>query len=187
MQVMKTAAVFLDRDGTINEEVGYLDRLERLTIYPQAGAAIQRLNESGLKALVVTNQSGVARGYFTECFLIGLHRHIQQLLAAEGAYLDGFYYCPHHPEARCRCRKPETGMLLTAAADFGVDLGRSYLIGDTLKDMETAEKAGVKGVLVRTGYGREAEAAMPAAGIGPVHVAADILAAVNWLIRDRKQ
>src|SRR3990172_7849078 len=138
-------AVLMDRDGTINEEVGYLDRLERLVIYPQAGAAIQRLNECGLRTLVVTNQSGVARGYFTEDFLIGLHRRLQELLAREQAFLDAIYYCPHHPQGRgdygrsCRCRKPEPGMLLRAAGDFAIDLGRSYLIGDTLKDIETAQ------------------------------------------------
>ncbi len=184
---MKSAAVFLDRDGTINEEVGYLDCLESLVIYPQAAAAIQRLNEYGLKSLVVTNQSGVARGYFTEDFVIGLHRHMQELLAREEAYLDAIYYCPHRPEDCCGCRKPEPGMLLKAAGDFAIDLRRSYLIGDTLKDILTAERAGAKGVLVRTGYGRDAEAEISVMGIHPVHVAADILAAVNWIIRDREQ
>ncbi len=187
---MKTTAVFLDRDGTINEEVGYLNSLDKLVIYPQAVQAIRWLNESGMKCLVVTNQSGIARGYFSEAFVSEVHQYMGELVAREAAHLDGFYFCPHHPEGqgayrqRCLCRKPEPGLVLKAAADFGVDLGRSYLIGDTLRDIETAQKAGVRGVLVRTGYGQAAEAENAAGGIRPLHVADDILGAVRWVMGD---
>ena len=193
MPPLKKAAVFLDRDGTINEEVGYLDCLEKVALYPQTIRAIKLINESGMTSVVVTNQSGVARGYFTEDFVRETHRHLQELLASGGAHLDAFYYCPHHPEGKgayrrqCGCRKPEPGMLSAAAEELGLDLGRSYLIGDTLKDMEAAGKIGVKSVLVRTGYGGKAEEEISASGIGPVHVAKDILEAVRWIMKDRSQ
>lgn len=191
MRQMKPAAVFLDRDGTINEEVGYLDSLERLVIYPQVPAAIKILNDNDLKAIVATNQSGVARGYFPEAFVSEVHGAIQARLAQEQAHLDALYYCPHHPEGRgiyrraCRCRKPAPGMLRQAARDMSLDLARSYLIGDTGKDMETARAAGVKGVLVRTGYGRGAEVAAADGDASPCYVAEDILAAVAWIMQDR--
>lgn len=188
---MKVEAIFLDRDGTINEEVGYLDNLAKLVLFPQAAVAIKMINVSGMKSIVVTNQSGVARGYFTAAFVARVHRQIQEMLAPHHARLDAFYYCPHHPEGQgiyrqeCNCRKPEPGMLLTAARDMGIDLGRSYLIGDTRKDIQVALKAGVKAVLVRTGYGREAEA--ECSDIGPNYVADDILDAVKWIMQNRQK
>ena len=184
-------AIFLDRDGTINEEVGYLSSLAQLMLYPQAARAIKMINVSGMKSIVVTNQSGVARGYFTAALVADVHMKIQSLLASHQAHLDAFYYCPHHPEGQgiyrqeCNCRKPEPGMLLTAAQDMGIDLGRSYLIGDTRKDMQAGLKAGAKAVLVRTGYGREAEA--ECSDIGLNYVADDILAAVIWIMQDRQK
>jgi D-glycero-D-manno-heptose 1,7-bisphosphate phosphatase len=185
---MKAKAIFLDRDGTINEEVGYLNSLAQLVLYPQAMAAIKLINASGMKSIVVTNQSGVARGYFTATFVAEVHRQMQEVLAPQ-AHLDAFYFCPHHPEGQgiyrqdCSCRKPEPGMLLRAARDLGIDLGQSYLIGDTRKDMQAALKAGVKAVLVRTGYGRAAEAER--ADVAPNYVADDILEAVKWIMQDR--
>ncbi len=187
----KVEAIFLDRDGTINEEVGYLSSLAQLMLYPQAARAIKMINVSGMKSIVVTNQSGVARGYFTAALVADVHMKIQSLLASHQAHLDAFYYCPHHPEGQgiyrqeCNCRKPEPGMLLTAAQDMGIDLGRSYLIGDTRKDMQAGLKAGAKAVLVRTGYGREAEA--ECSDIGLNYVADDILAAVIWIMQDRQK
>ena len=156
----KVAAVFLDRDGTINEEVGYLDRLEKLRIYPEAFDAILLINQSGMKAVVISNQSGVARGYFDEAFVATVHERIQELLKEHGARIDRFYHCPHHPtegmgayRMACACRKPEAGMLIRAAQEMGIDLARSYMVGDMPKDIEAAGKAGTKGILVRTGYG----------------------------------
>ena len=184
----KHAAVFLDRDGTMNEEVNYLSRMEQLRLYPQTVEAIRMVNAAGMKAVVVTNQSGIARGYFTEDFVRRVHDRINELLAVGGARIDGFYVCPHHPvygegiyKQDCECRKPKPGMLLRAAAELNVDLSRSYMIGDMLKDIETGKKLGVKGILVRTGYGSNiVRTDMPA------YIAEDILEAVRWILEDRK-
>ena len=148
----KNDAVFMDRDGTINEEVSYLSRMEQLRIYPQAYEAIRLINAAGMKAVVITNQSGIARGYFTEDFVRSVHNRINELLGAEGARIDGFYVCPHHPiygngiyKQRCQCRKPEPGLLLQAADEMNIDLTRSYMIGDMLKDIEAGKKRGPGG------------------------------------------
>lgn len=156
----KAAAVFLDRDGTINEEVGYLDSLEKLRMIPEAFEAVRLINQAGMKAVVISNQSGVARGFFDEAFLKTVHDRIQALLHERGIRIDRFYYCPHHPaegtgpyRTACPCRKPEAGMFLRAAQEMGIDLARSYMVGDMSKDIEAAHKAGVKGILVQTGHG----------------------------------
>jgi D-glycero-D-manno-heptose 1,7-bisphosphate phosphatase len=156
----KAAAVFLDRDGTINEEVGYLDSLEKLRMIPEAFEAIRLINQSGMKAVVISNQSGVARGYFDEAFVETVHDRIQALLGQHRARIDRFYYCPHHPKEgigvyrrACACRKPEAGLLLRASKEMGIELARSYMVGDMSKDIEAAGKAGAKGILVQTGYG----------------------------------
>ena len=197
MEDRKKPAVFLDRDGTINEEVGYIDRIGELRLIPGAAAAIRRINASGLKAVVVTNQSGVARGFFDEALVGRMNARLVEMLAAEGALIDAFYYCPHHPTEgkgiylqACTCRKPAPGMLLKAAAELGIDRGLSYLVGDTLNDIEAAARAEVKGILVRTGYGAESAAALAAhpeaVSSHPVHIAADLTEAVAWIIRDRE-
>jgi D,D-heptose 1,7-bisphosphate phosphatase len=167
--------------------VGYLDSLGKLKIFSQTAKAIKRINESGMKAVVITNQSGVARGLFEEAFVEQLHERIRKELQKQGAIIDGFYFCPHHPTEGqapylrvCTCRKPETGMLLQAAKDLNIDLSRSYMIGDMAKDMEMAARAGVKGILVRTGYGADVDTS----AVRPVYVAEDILDAVNWIVRD---
>lgn len=146
-------AVFLDRDGTIAEEVGYLNHLSRFRMFPFAGAAIHRLNEAGLPVFVVTNQSGVARGYFPESFVRQVHQLLEQQLGQQGAHLDGVYYCPHAADDGCECRKPGTGMLQRAAREHHLDLHRSFVVGDRFLDMEMAFRAGCKGVYVRTGWG----------------------------------
>ena len=145
----KNIAVFLDRDGTINEEVGYLDNLDKLKMIPAAYEAIRLINSSGLKAIVVTNQSGVARGFFTEKFVRQTHEIIQTALLEKKASIDKFYYCPHHPTEgtgiylqNCSCRKPLPGMLMQAEHDLDIELGSSYMIGDTYRDMEAAKKVG---------------------------------------------
>jgi len=208
----RQAAVFLDRDGTINEELGYLDRPERLKLIPGAAEAIRLINGSGMKAVVVTNQSGVARGLFDEAVVGAVHARLRELLRQEGGFLDGIYFCPHHPtEGRwpylqsCDCRKPSPGLLIRASAELGLDTARSYMVGDTLKDIEAGERVGARGVLVRTGYGAESAAVLEsneqsgqrvpagterpggrAALVLPVHIARDILAAVRWLLKDPK-
>jgi D-glycero-D-manno-heptose 1,7-bisphosphate phosphatase len=185
------AAVFLDRDGTVIEESGYLDRLDRLVVYPFAVDAVRLLNRAGLAVVVVSNQSGIARGLLREAFVQEAHAHLQAVLAAGGARLDGFYYCPHHPEAtvgayraQCECRKPGAGMLRQAAADLHLDLGRSVLVGDRWGDVQAAHAAGGRGVLVRTGYGAAAEAA-PRPGVVADAVVDDLAAAVSWILLNR--
>ena len=185
----KNTAVFLDRDGTINEEVGYLSRIEQLKLFPATFEAIRMINESGMKAVVITNQSGVARGFFNEDFIDTAHNLINEMLREKGAFIDRFYYCPHHPtegygayKTDCDCRKPEPGMLLRAAKDLDIDLSRSYMIGDMPKDIQAARGAGIKGILVRTGYGKNA---IPAGS--PVYIARDILDAVKWIMKDRNK
>jgi D-glycero-D-manno-heptose 1,7-bisphosphate phosphatase len=193
----KHPAVFLDRDGTLIEEVGYLDRLERLKLFPDSAKAIRLINSSGMKAVVATNQSGVARGYFTEAVVEMLHHHLQNLLQAEGAQIDRFYYCPHHPteglgsyRTLCACRKPEAGMIRQAAEEMNLDLSRSYLIGDMPTDIEAASKAGIKSVLIRNngspGHPPEIIPQGRNSRSEPDWVAASLLDAVHWILQDRQ-
>ncbi|MDD5170899.1 MAG: D-glycero-beta-D-manno-heptose 1,7-bisphosphate 7-phosphatase [Syntrophales bacterium] len=184
---MKKRAVFLDRDGTINEEVGYLDSLDKLAIIPESFEAMRLINRNGLLAIVVTNQSGIARGCFDESFVGEVHRHMKRLFQEQGAVIDGFYFCPHHPSGgqesyrqTCTCRKPEPGMLIRAKEDFNIDLEHSYMVGDTLKDVEAGNRVGCKGILVKTGYGGDMNTEI----IKPDYVAKDILDAVLWILKD---
>lgn len=146
-------AVFLDRDGTICEEMGYLNHISRLHIYPHAASAIRRLNDAGVPVIVVTNQSGVSRGFFPESLVQQVHQKITESLASSGAHLDGFYYCTHTRADECNCRKPLPGLLERAAREHAIDLGRSFVVGDRYVDVELAHAAGGRGVLVLTGYG----------------------------------
>jgi len=182
---MSQPAVFLDRDGTINEEMGYINHLSRFRLEPQAVPAIRRLNAAGVKVVVVTNQSGAARGYFPASLVDEIHAHLKQLLAAGGAQLDGIYACLHGPADGCTCRKPKPTLIQQAARDLDLELARSYLVGDRYKDIETAANAGVKGILVLTGYGRgEYEYLRAAQPVQPVFVAPDLEAAVEWILED---
>lgn len=147
-------AVFLDRDGTICEEMGYLNHISRFRMYPFAAPAIRRLNAAGLPVMVVTNQSGVARGIFPESLVHLVHEKLVAELAAGGARLDGIYFCPHKTEDACGCRKPHPGMLERAAREHALDLAGSYVVGDRYADLEMAHEAGGRGILVLTGYGR---------------------------------
>lgn len=194
----KNTAVFLDRDGTINEEVGYLDSLEKFKIIPSAYEAIKLINLSGMKAVVVTNQAGVAKGLFPEELISVVHRHLLTALHQQGAHIDQFYYCPHHPTDGqgiytmvCNCRKPAPGMLLRAENELDIDLARSYMVGDRYRDVETAKKVGVKGVLVQTGYGNDvlqnAGPDQETKESKPDFIAQDILAAVKWILKDRQR
>jgi D-glycero-D-manno-heptose 1,7-bisphosphate phosphatase len=153
-------AVFLDRDGTINEEKNYLYRVEDFELLAGAGEGIALLNQAGFRVIVVSNQSGVARGYYSEADVQILHQHLDTLLKPFGARIDAYYFCPHHPEngvgdylRDCTCRKPMPGMLLQAAADLHINLAKSYMIGDKLVDVEAGLAAGCTPYLVRTGYG----------------------------------
>ena len=161
-------AVFLDRDGTINEDVGYLSALSHLTLYPWAIDAVRLLNRAGYVVAIVTNQGGIGRKMISPEFVPVLHDEIARRLAAGGAHVDGWYSCPHHPEALieelrtpCECRKPNPGMPRQAAREHGIDLARSWVVGDKWLDVQLAERIGGRGVLVRTGWGRIEEAVRP--------------------------
>ncbi len=183
-------AVFLDRDGTINEQMGYINHISRFHLLPGVGAAIRRLNEHGLPVVVVTNQSGLARGYFPEALLDQVHDLMREQLAAEGARIDGLYICPHHPEAKekkfrlaCDCRKPRTGLLEQAARELDLDLARSFMVGDRWSDLECGARVGATPILVLTGYGRGDHAHIgPTRELQPALVAEDLAAAVDWIL-----
>lgn len=183
-------AVFLDRDGTIIEEVGYLNRLDRVRLFPWTVDAVRVLNLAGLLVVVVTNQAGVAQGYFDEAFVRETHRYIDERIRAGGARIDGYYYCPHHPKAgleayrrACECRKPSPGMIRQAASELGIDVSRSYVVGDRWSDVDLGAAAGARSVLLRSGYGN-AEDARPVAAPEPDHVSDNLASAAGWIIRD---
>ena len=180
-------AVFLDRDGTMAEEVGYLNHVSRFRMFPFVAAAIRRLNEVGLPVIVVTNQSGVGRGYFPDSLVHTVNNLMTEQLAKAGANIDAIYYCPHTSAENCSCRKPRTGMLDRAALEHALDLQRSFVVGDRHGDMELARNARARSVLVRTGYG-EGELAWHAANwpVLPDFVADDLIQAADWILRQRK-
>jgi D-glycero-D-manno-heptose 1,7-bisphosphate phosphatase len=188
-------AVFLDRDGTVNEEVGYLSDLKQLRLIPGAGPAIKRLNKAGLKVVLVTNQSGIARGYFSESFVRETHELLKRLLGEEGARIDGIYYCPHHPKAGsspyttvCDCRKPGTGMIDRAARDLGIDVKQSYVVGDKWSDVESGQRAGALSILVRTGFGEGDPGNLrPPHVREPDFIGHTITEAVEWILKDVKK
>ncbi len=175
------AAVFIDRDGTVNVEKNYLHRIEDWEWIPGVIEAIKKLNDMNLPVIVVSNQAGIARGYYDEQAVNKLHRQVQKLLEKENARIDGFYFCPHHPDyspaGPCRCRKPEPGMLLTASQDFNIDLARSFMIGDKLSDVEAGSRCGAFPILVRTGYGQQASEQCESA----ILIKNDLLDAVRYI------
>jgi D-glycero-D-manno-heptose 1,7-bisphosphate phosphatase len=178
-------AVFLDRDGTINEEMGYINHLSRFHLLPGSAQAIARLNQAGLKVVVATNQSGVARKYFPASLIGRVHNLMLELLAQQSARLDGIYICQHGPEANCSCRKPQPGLLHQAAQELALDLSRSYVVGDRYNDLHLAARVGAKGILVLTGYGRgEMENYQGQRLVEPDYIAADLSAAAAWILKD---
>lgn len=189
---MMRRAVFLDRDGVLCTEEGYLSDARQLRLIHGAADAISLFNQNGLAAVVITNQSGVARGFFTEETVASVNRAMQERLEAQGAHLDAVYYCPHHPDGvvakyrmRCECRKPATGLLRQAADECNLDLKRSYLVGDKLSDLECARRAGMKGILVRTGHGaEECRLIDRTPEVQPWLIAADLLEAAQWILED---
>lgn len=177
----RNAAVFLDRDGTLNVEKNYLYRIEEWEWIPGAIEAIKLLNHQGFVVVVVTNQAGIARGFYEEQDVENLHAWVQRELAKVGARIDAFYICPHHPEfgemQSCTCRKPSPGLLRQAMNDLDIDPSQSYLIGDKQSDMEAAIAAGIQPILVHTGYGRQDDKIVP----GWVSRAVDVLEAARML------
>ncbi len=186
------AGVFMDRDGTLSAEVGYVTALDQFRLLPGAARAVRALNEASIPAILVTNQSGIARGLFDEALLDEVHALMERLLRDEGARLDGIYVCPHHPEMgeppwrrACDCRKPEPGLILRAASRHGVDPARSYVVGDSARDLEAGVRAGCRPVLVLTGYGRdELRTRIDPSGLVPAFVGEDLLDAVRWILAE---
>lgn len=181
-------AAFLDRDGTLNEEAGYVDRLERLVLYPFAIDAIRLLRRAGYLVVVVTNQAGVALGLYGEDFVEQTARYLAEQARLGDTRIDGHYYCPHSPDAvveayrtECDCRKPRPGMAIRAAADLNIDLKRSVVIGDRWRDLAVARAVGARGILVKTGYGAT-EAQQPPPGLSADAVCENLIDAVVWLI-----
>ncbi len=179
-------AVLMDRDGTLIREVGYLSRPEQIEILPRVPEAIQSLRKNGIKVAVITNQSAVARGYLSEENLQEIHNELRRRLASRGAFLNGIYYCPHHPtegtnpyRTLCDCRKPSVGLAKQAAAELNFDFGRSYVVGDQSTDMVLAARIGAKGVLLKSQVGRNEQGAESI-----VMTAKDLWEAAQWIIHD---
>lgn len=190
----KKPAVFLDRDGTLMPDLGYLGDPARVKLYQGTAEALKLLRQAGFYLFVVTNQSGVARGYFPESSVKAVHRKLQSLLKAKGSRIDAFFYCPHYKEGEvkryvkvCDCRKPKPGMVKQALRKYPVDLKRSYGVGDKIDDLKLARNAKLaRGFLVRTGNGRKSERALKAAPLARSLVVSDLLKAARFIL-DKKQ
>jgi D-glycero-D-manno-heptose 1,7-bisphosphate phosphatase len=185
-------ALFLDRDGTLIEEVGYLDRPERVELYPWSADAIRALNRAGVRVVMITNQSGVARGFFGEEVVEAVHARIAALLAEGGARIDAYYYCPHHPDGKvaayaraCDCRKPGRALVDRAVRELDVDPRASSVVGDRWLDIALARAVGATGILVRTGYG-VTEERRPPAGLAADAVVDNLAAAASVILRSLK-
>jgi len=190
-------AVILDRDGTINHDKGYIGAPEDIVLIDGAAEAIKKLNTIGIPVIVITNQSGLARGFYKEADLRAVNKRLDDLLETEGAHIDGLYYCPHHPDDDCECRKPRLGLITEAAQEHNIDLAQSVMVGDKLSDMELAHRAGMRSVLVLTGYGPVAleELKQGAGGMAEEEgagrglldldfVATDLSEAVEWMLSE---
>jgi heptosyltransferase-2 len=183
--LLKGVTVFLDRDGTLNRDSGYVKTMEAMELLPGSVEAVARLNRAGARVVVITNQSGIARGLFTTATLEAIHGRLRTLLQAGGASLDGIYYCPHHPDDGCACRKPQRALVDRAVADLGLDLSLAYVVGDQKRDVELAMMIGARSVLVTTGpTGLHVLANLEAEGLSPDHAAAGVLEAVEWVLQD---
>jgi len=189
---LKKPAVFIDRDGTINEQMGYINHISRFVLLPGSAEAIKLLNDHGYLVIIVSNQSGIGRGYFPMELVNKVHAHMKTLLERDNARVDGIFFCPHYPKGKlseystaCECRKPKTGLIKMACRDFDIDMANSYVIGDRCTDIELARNAGLKGILVKTGYGLgDLEYVFPHLSFKPFHVTGDLLEAVRWIIRN---
>jgi D-glycero-D-manno-heptose 1,7-bisphosphate phosphatase len=189
-----TPAVFVDRDGTLVHDVGYLSRREDLRWYPWTIDAIRLLNRAGYLVCVTSNQGGIGLGLCPESFVQAIHREMDETVSAAGGRIDGWYYCPHHPRAvtaelriDCACRKPKPGMIERAARDLAIDVARSFVIGDKMADVDLGRQAGATSVLVRTGYG-EGELARHGGEVrGAAAVAATLMDAVSWILGQDRQ
>ena len=183
-------AVFLDRDGTMIEDVGYLDAIARVAFYPWTIDSIRAMNRAGLAVVVVTNQSGIARGILDEALVEATHQHLTAMLEAGGACVDGYYYCPHHPRGtvapfarECDCRKPARGLIDRASGDLGIDPARSFVVGDKWSDVQLGRAVGARAILVRTGGGA-VEERNPLPGVSADTIVDNLAAAASWILRE---
>lgn len=185
---MQSAAVFLDRDGTLNDDPGYLGDPEKLILFPETGKALFLLKQAGFKLIVISNQSGISRGIIDEQMVFAVNAKVNELLAEHNTGIDAFYICPFHPEFstedECSCRKPSPELVLKAAKDFNIDLQRSYFIGDSKSDIECGERAGCKTILVKTGYGAATFSILQKQNNFPSFVADNIMDAANFIYND---
>jgi D-glycero-D-manno-heptose 1,7-bisphosphate phosphatase len=190
-QLMKRPAVFIDRDGTISEEVGYINHPSRFSLFPYSAEAIKHLNHNNWLAIVITNQAGVARGYFSEDVIATVHERLNHSLDEKNAHLDAIYYCAHHPSVGeppyrhdCDCRKPKPGLINRAAADFEIDLTKSWMVGDRYSDVDMAHNAGLRSAFVLSGYGRgEWEYQRESWTLRPDLVCENLLEAVRTIVK----
>jgi D-glycero-D-manno-heptose 1,7-bisphosphate phosphatase len=180
--------VFLDRDGTLNEELNFIRTADELHMIPGAAAAVRMLNQRGVITCVISNQSGVGRGYLKESDLIPIHHRLEEQLRNEGAHVDQIYYCPHHPtegmppyNVECDCRKPKPGMLKRGSKEFNLDLSDSFVVGDSVVDIQAGNAVGATTVLVLTGYGADALDQCRRNGIAPDYVAPTIVQAIDFI------
>lgn len=179
-------AVFIDRDDTINKDVPYCKHPDEFELLPKVAEGIKLLNEHGFKIIVVTNQSGIARGYFSEEMLQKIHEKMINELEQKGAFIDAIYYCPHHPDDNCDCRKPKPGLILRAANEHNIDLKRSFMVGDKLEDVEAGKRAGCMTVLVRNKSRREKEDLdLEEGDIKPDFSCPDLYQAAKWITNQR--
>ena len=190
---LKKSAVFLDRDGTINKDVGYPNSYGMIEIFSFSFEAVKRINSAGLLAVIVTNQSGVGRGFIEEKNLHDLHRKLVLDFARKNAHFDGIYYCPHYVQSEsqeyrkdCACRKPNIGMAQQAAQDLDIDTSNSFMIGDKVEDILFGINIKAAPILVLTGFGPKSLPELRAKGIKPAYVAQDLRDAVDWIIRKRQ-
>jgi D-glycero-D-manno-heptose 1,7-bisphosphate phosphatase len=189
---MKNRAIFIDRDGTLNEDVGYITEISKFRLFDFAAESIKLINDAGWYAVVITNQAGIARGDYTEEFLAQIHTQMESSLLSRGARLDAIYYCPHHPDfgvppyrQDCNCRKPKPGLVEKAAQVLSLDLKECYVIGDRNRDVETGHAVGARSVMVMTGYGREEYLDQHATWLRqPDHVCENLLEAVRWILNN---
>lgn len=180
---MRNKAIFIDRDGTINVNVDYLDNPDDFQMYPGVAEGIKLLSDNGFKIIVVTNQSGIARGYFSEETLEKIHERMKDELSQKGASVDAIYYCPHHPDDNCTCRKPNTGLLEEAVKDFDIDPSQSFVIGDRMLDVEAGHKIGLKTVLVPEDK-EKVKNEMRENNVKPDYICNNFYSGVTWILEN---
>jgi heptosyltransferase II len=183
--ILSGYTIFLDRDGTLNPDPGYIKSPDQFELFPGVSEALARLKRAGARLIVVTNQSGIARGLLSRKDLDAVHMKLKRLLDGAGVTLDAIYFCPHHPDDRCECRKPNRGMIDQAVRECGVNLDRSYLIGDHLRDIELAKRVGVRSVLVTTGVVSPQDAEkLNVSGTAADRIVSSLAEAADWLLSD---